>query len=67
MSFKSTLTEIWNDIKSLFKNSPLATAQWDEFQLRFMELGGNYAFRKFMLYYKIRCKESLKRYCHKAA
>jgi hypothetical protein len=32
-----------------------------------MERGGNYQFRKFMLYYRIRCKESTKRYCHKAA
>lgn len=32
-----------------------------------MENGGNYHFRKFMIYYKIRCKEMYKRYMHKAA
>ncbi len=54
-------------IKSLFKNSRLASAQWDEYSLRLMENGGNYRYRKFMLYYKIRCKEIYKRYYHKGA
>lgn len=54
-------------VKSLFKNSRLASAQWDEYSLRLMENGGNYGFKKFMLFYKIRCKEMYKRYMHKAA
>ena len=55
-------------IRSLFKNSSVALAHWDEYSLRMMETaGGNHNFRKFMMFYKLRCKETYKRYRHKAA
>jgi hypothetical protein len=54
-------------IKSLFKASSVADANWDEYQISFMEHGGNYLFRRFMLYYNLRCKYIYKRYLHKSA
>ena len=62
-----TLGPQYVTLRSLFKTSYLAEARWDEYSLRLMELGGNYNFRKFMLYYQIRCKVQQKRYCHKGA
>ena len=46
-------------VKSLFKEP------WDEYEIKFMENGGNHPFMLFMHQYGIKCKVVYKKYGHK--